>query len=135
MNTKDINIQMFQLLVEHNIRPTTIRKAIAAMLFDGEDRHVSVDDVIEMAKKANIKTSVASVYNTLNRFATAGLLSRVCVDLNRVFFDTNLSQHHHFYFEDEGRLVDIPADNLKVSGLPQLPKGRAVKSIEVMVRI
>ncbi|MBL4854810.1 MAG: transcriptional repressor [Robiginitomaculum sp.] len=133
MNTQDHNLNMSRILTEYNIRPTTIRKNIAGLLFDGTDRHVSVDDVIEMAHAANVKTSVASVYNTLNRFALAGLLRRVSVDLGRMFFDTNLSEHHHFYYENEGRLEDIPHGLIKVSGLPKLPKGRAVKSINVMV--
>ena len=79
MNTQDHNLNMSRILTEYNIRPTTIRKNIAGLLFDGTDRHVSVDDVIEMAHAANVKTSVASVYNTLNRFALAGVLRRgVC---------------------------------------------------------
>jgi Fur family transcriptional regulator, iron response regulator len=131
----DDSTYLKQLLVKHKIRPTKIRKAIAALLFDGMDKHVTVDDVIDLARRQNIETSVASVYNTLNQFASAGLLRRVTVEQARSFFDTNLSEHHHFYFEDEGRLEDIPTGSIKVAGLPKLPKGRQIKSVNVTVRI
>ena len=123
------------LLTQNAVRPTKIRQAIAGLLFDGKDKHVTVDDVIEMARKASIKTSVASVYNTLNQFTAAGLLNRVTVEQGRAFFDTNLSSHHHFYFEDEERLEDIPSGQLNISGIPDLPKGRSVKSVEVTIRV
>ncbi|MCF6275720.1 MAG: transcriptional repressor [Robiginitomaculum sp.] len=123
------------LLSKHDIRPTKIRRNIAGLLFDGSDKHVTVDDVIAMARGRQIKTSVASVYNTLNQFASAGLLRRVAVDAGRVFFDTNLNDHHHFYFEDEERLEDIPDNSIEISGLPKLPKGRKVKSVDVTIRL
>jgi len=124
-----------RLLGKHDIRPTKIRRAIAELLFDGLDKHVTVDDVIDLARSQKIKTSVASVYNTLNQFAAAGLLRRVTVEQGRAFFDTNLSDHHHFYFEDEERLEDIPDDSISISGLPKLPKGRRIKSVDVTIRL
>ncbi len=131
VDSKQIN----KLLGEHKIRPTKIRKAIAGLLFDGRDKHVSVDDVIALARARDVKTSVASVYNTLNQFAAAGLLRRIAVDGGRAFFDTNLSDHHHFYFEDEERLEDIPGNAIEISGLPKLPKGRQIKSVDVTIRL
>jgi len=133
MNSEHIHIG--QLLARHDIRSTKIRKAIAGLLFDGQDKHVSVDDVIALARSRNIKTSVASVYNTLNQFAAAGLLRRVAVDTGRAFFDTNISDHHHFYFEDEERLEDIPGNTIEIRGLPKLPKGRRIKSVGVTIRL
>ena len=124
-----------EILTQSEIRPTKIRRAIAGLLFDGKDKHVTVDDVIDLARGAGIKTSIASVYNTLNQFASAGLLRRVTVEQGRAFFDTNLSTHHHFYFEDEARLVDIPDNALNVTGLPQTPDGRPIKSVEVTIRL
>ena len=129
------SIDIKNLLAAKNIRPTKIRKAIAGLLFDGHDKHVTVDDVIDLARSQHIKTSVASVYNTLNQFASAGLLRRVTVEQGRAFFDTNLSEHHHFYFEDEERLEDIPVDAISIKGLPKLPKGRRIKSVDVTIRL
>jgi len=130
-DSKDIK----KLLGKHDIRSTKIRRAIAALLFDGVNKHVTVDDVIDLARGQKIKTSVASVYNTLNQFAAAGLLRRVTVEQGRAFFDTNLSEHHHFYYEDEERLADIPVDAIQVTGLPKLPKGRRIKSVDVTIRL
>lgn len=122
-------------MTKKGIRPTKIRKAIAGLLFDGQDKHVAVDDVIEMARIAGIKTSVASVYNTLNQFTNAGLLRQITVEQGRTFFDTNLTDHHHFYFEDEQRLEDIPCGMLNLQGVPKLPFGRRIKSVGVTIRI
>jgi len=135
MNTNDSNVDTLRMLAQRGIRPTKIRKAIAGLLFDGHDKHVTVDDVIDMARLAEVKTSVASVYNTLNQFAAAGLLRRVTVEQGKAFFDTNLTDHHHFFYEDEDRLEDIPVGSIQVSGLPKLPEGRSVKAIDVTVRI
>ncbi|HHI88872.1 MAG TPA: transcriptional repressor [Hellea balneolensis] len=133
MNQEETDFADF--LSRHGVRPTKIRKAIAGLLFDGHDKHVSVDDVIEMARASGIKSSVASVYNTLNQFAAAGLLRRLAVEQGRAFFDTNLSEHHHFYYEDEGRLEDIPLGDVRIEKLPKLPQGRRLKSVDVTIRI
>lgn len=123
------------LLQTHKIRPTKIRIAIADLLFDGHDKHVCVEDVIDMTRAAQIKTSIASVYNTLNQFSSAGLVRRVQVEPGRIFFDTNLSDHHHFFYEDEGRLEDIPADGLPLRDLPAIPTGHDLASVSVLIRL
>lgn len=135
MDAQTAHLQMKNFLVEHKVRPTKIRMNIAGLLFDGVDKHVTVENVIDLARNANIKTSVASVYNTLNQFASAGMLRRVSIVQGKAFFDTNLSDHHHFFYVDEETLEDIPAGNITIEGLPKLPKGRSVKSIDVTVRI
>ncbi|MEE9272901.1 MAG: Fur family transcriptional regulator [Robiginitomaculum sp.] len=124
-----------KLLRQKNIRPTKIRKAIVGLLFDGADKHVTAYDVIDMARQSHIKTSIASVYNTLNQFAAAGLLRKVTVKQGKVFFDTNLSEHHHLYFENENQLEDIPVGTIQITGLPELPQGQRIKAIDVTVRI
>ncbi len=135
MGNTESNQNVKSYLQNSGIRPTKIRLSIAGLLFDGTDKHVTVDNVIEMARLSKIKTSVASVYNTLNQFAAAGLLRRVTVEQGKAFFDTNLSEHHHFFYEDEDRLEDIPMGAIQVEGLPDLPAGRSIKAIEVTVRI
>lgn len=131
MNTDTTKI----LLANKGIRPTKIRKAIAELLFDGQDKHVTVDDVIALARTARIKTSIASVYNTLNHFASAGLLRRITIEQGKAFFDTNLSDHHHFFYENEERLEDIPPNAIKLTGLDELLDGQKVKHIDVTIRI
>lgn len=117
------------------MRPTKIRLEIGALLFDGHDKHVCADDVIALCAGAGVKASVASVYNTLNQFVCAGLLRRVTVDQAKTYFDTNLTRHHHFYYEDEDRLEDIALADVVLAELPTPPDGRKIKSVEVTIRV
>ena len=80
------------------LRATPKRIAIGALLFDGLDRHVTADDVAAMARKAGVRVSLATVYNTLNQFVAAGLMKRITLDTDRTYFDTNVSDHHHLFF-------------------------------------
>ena len=84
---------------------------------------------------ARVLVSVATVYNTLNQFTAAGLLREVAIEGDRSFFDTNTSNHFHFYHEKEGRLFDIGTDNLEIKGLPSAPEGTEIDRIDVIVRL
>lgn len=117
------------------LRATPKRIAIGGLLFDGCDRHVTADDVAIMARKAGVRVSLATVYNTLNQFVTAGLMKRITLDTDRTYFDTNISEHHHLFFEENGVLHDIPGDSIRVEGLPEIPKGSKVRAVEVIVRM
>ena len=79
--------------------------------------------------------SLATVYNTLNQFTTAGLLREVAIEGHKTYFDTNTSNHYHYYIEHEGRLTDIPSDEVRVVGLPAAPDGMHVKRVDVIVRL
>jgi Fur family iron response transcriptional regulator len=117
------------------LRATPKRLAIGGLLFDGQDRHVTADDVAAMARKAGVRVSLATVYNTLNQFVTAGLMKRITLDTDRTYFDTNVSDHHHLFFEQNGLLHDIPGDSIRVEGLPEIPSGSKISSVEVIVRM
>ena len=117
------------------LRATPKRIAIGGLLFDGRDRHVTADDVAVMARKSGIRVSLATVYNTLNQFVSAGLMKRITLDTDRTYFDTNVSDHHHLFFEENGVLHDIPGDSIRVEGLPEIPTGSKVRSVEVIVRM
>jgi Fur family transcriptional regulator, iron response regulator len=117
------------------LRATPKRIAIGALLLDGQDRHITADDVAALARKAGVRVSLATVYNTLNQFVAAGLLKRVTLDGDRTWFDTNTSNHHHLYFEDKGRLQDVPGDTVRVEGLPAFPEGAEIRAVEVIVRM
>jgi len=117
------------------LRATPKRIAIGALLFDGLDRHVTADDVAAMARKAGVRVSLATVYNTLNQFVAAGLMKRITLDTDRTYFDTNVSDHHHLFFEENGVLHDIPGDSIRVEGLPAAPAGAKVRAVEVIVRM
>jgi len=79
--------------------------------------------------------SLATVYNTLNQFTTAGLLREVAIEGHKTYFDTNTSNHYHYYIEHEGRLTDIPSEDVKVVGLPDAPEGMHIKRVDVIVRL
>ena len=117
------------------LRPTRQRLALAGLLFGVGDRHVSAESLHAEALKARAGVSLATVYNTLNQFTQAGLLREVAIEGSRSYFDTNVSNHIHFFLEDEERLVDIPVADLDIKGLPQAPSGREISRIDVIIRL
>jgi len=117
------------------LRPTRQRLALARLLFDGRDRHVTAEMLHAEAAEASIRVSLATVYNTLHQFTGAGLLREVVVEPGRSYFDTNISDHHHFYDEDVGLLQDIPGDEVTIANLPRPPQGSAVSRVDVIVRV
>ena len=117
------------------LRPTRQRVALGDLLFAKGDRHVSAEMLYEEALRAREPLSLATVYNTLRQFSEAGLLRQVSVSGPKTFFDTNVSEHHHFYNEDDETVVDIPGSEIQVTGLPMAPEGMVVSSVEVIVRL
>jgi Fur family iron response transcriptional regulator len=127
--------KLVQRLRAAGLRPTRQRLALARLLFAKGDRHVTADELHAEAEADGVGVSLATVYNTLNQFTAAGLLREVAVEAGRAYFDTNTSDHHHFFFEDGGRLVDIPAAGLSIAGVPTAPSGTEVSRVDVIVRL
>ncbi|MCO5090802.1 iron response transcriptional regulator IrrA [Bosea sp. (in: a-proteobacteria)] len=117
------------------LRPTRQRMALGWLLFAKGDRHVSAEMLYEEALRAREPLSLATVYNTLRQFSEAGLLRQVSVSGPKTFFDTNVSEHHHFYNEDDETVTDIPGSMIQVAGLPAAPEGMVIASVEVIVRL
>lgn len=117
------------------LRPTRQRVALAELLLGGQHRHVSAEQLHLEAKDAHVNVSLATVYNTLHQFQEAGLLREVAVDASRSYFDTDTSDHHHFYIEDEQRVIDIPENSIVLQGLPEAPRGMMVTHVDVIVRV
>jgi Fur family iron response transcriptional regulator len=117
------------------LRPTRQRLSLARLLFGNGDRHITAEQLHSEARAAAIPVSLATVYNTLHQFTQAGLLREVVVEPGRSYFDTNTTDHHHFFCESTGALDDIPAGNLVVRGLPRPPKGTAIRRVDIIVRI
>jgi Fur family transcriptional regulator, iron response regulator len=117
------------------LRPTRQRVALATLLFGEGQRHVTAEELHDEALRCRLPVSLATVYNTLNQFTDAGLLREVAIEGQRSYFDTNTSNHFHFYLESERKLFDIPGGDLQVSGLPELPPGTRVRRVDVIVRL
>jgi Fur family iron response transcriptional regulator len=118
-----------------NLRPTRQRLALAELLFARGDRHVTAESLHEEAVRAGVPVSLATIYNTMHQFTQSGLLREVTVDGSRIYFDTNIGNHHHFYCEDDGSLMDIDGDAIEVAGVPRPPSGSEVDRVDVIVRL
>jgi Fur family transcriptional regulator, iron response regulator len=117
------------------LRPTRQRMALGWILFAKGDRHVTAEMLYAEANHAKVPVSLATVYNTLNQFTDVGLLRQVAVDGSKAYFDTNNSEHHHFFIEDKNDLIDIPSSNVVVDKKPVPPEGYEIARIDVVVRL
>jgi len=123
-------------LATANLRPTRQRVALASLLVgDGKNRHVTAESLHLASQQAGETVSLATVYNTLRAFCDAGLVQEVTVDGSKSYFDTRTDDHPHFYWEDEGRLTDAPADKLEIRQLPDAPDGTEIAKVDVVIRL
>ena len=134
-SAKSLTAQTTARLRQAGLRPTRQRVELAGLLFDDCDRHVTAESLHDEITKAGVKVSLATVYNTLHQFTEAGLLRQLAVDGSKAYFDTNPTEHHHFFLEDEGELVDMPSAGVSVGDLPAPPPGMEVAGVEVIVRL
>jgi Fur family transcriptional regulator, iron response regulator len=124
-----------KLLRGAGLRPTRQRVALAHLLFASGDRHVTAETLHEEAQARKVPVSLATVYNTLHQFTEAGLLREVAVEGAKTYFDTNTSNHYHFFFEHSGRLLDISTGAIRIEGLPEAPEGMTISRVDVLVRL
>jgi Fur family iron response transcriptional regulator len=89
----------------------------------------------EEATKARVPVSLATVYNSLHQFTDVGLLRQIAVDGSKTYFDTNVSDHHHYFIEDRNELVDIPSVDMGLDALPSVPEGYEISRVDVVVRL
>ena len=123
-------------LATKGLRPTRQRVTLAALLVgDGQHRHVTAESLFDAAKTQGEAVSLATVYNTLRAFCDAGLMQEVTVDGSKSYFDTNTHDHPHFYWEDDAKLTDAPADQLVISQIPDAPDGAEIASVDVVIRL
>ena len=128
-------VTIARLLEGAGLRPTRQRVALATLLFGSGDRHVNAEMLHEEAVRSGVRVSLATVYNTLHQFVRAGLLREIAIGGQRAYFDTNTSNHNHFFVEAEGRLVDIAGNAIRVDGLPEPPPHLKISHIDVVVRL
>jgi len=117
------------------VTPTNQRVEIAQILF-ARPQHLSAEQILKMVNDESSSTaSKATIYNTLGLFAKKGLVKEVIIDPSKVFYDSNVSKHFHFFNTDTGVLTDIPVDAINIDKLPELPEGTVSSGLEVIVRI
>lgn len=126
---------ILQQLKAVGLRPTRQRLSLAKLLFEAGDRHVTAEQLHQEAETARVRVSLATVYNTLHQFTAAGMLREVVVEPGRSYFDTNTTDHHHFYLARDGGLMDIPGDSVALAQLPAPPAGTKISRVEVIVRL
>ncbi len=117
------------------LRPTRQRMALGWILFAKGDRHLTAEMLYEEATKAQVPVSLATVYNALHQFTDVGLLRQVAVDGSKTYFDTNVSDHHHFFVEGENALVDIPNAEVMLDKMPARAGRLRGARVDVVVRL
>jgi len=122
------------LLRAHGITPTAQRVRVGQVLF-ARDQHLTADEVLTQLRDGGARVSKATVYNTLNLFASKGLVRELNLDASRSSFDSNTSPHFHFRVEGTGELIDVPPDEIEFSRLPALPAGTEAAGVEVVIRV
>lgn len=123
-------------LAQGGMRPTRQRLSLASLLVgDGQDRHVTAESLYAASLQSGEPVSLATVYNTLRAFCAANLISEIVVDGAKVYFDTRVDDHPHFYWEDTAELTDAPAGELQISELPTPPDGTQISRVDVVIRL
>ncbi|MBB5073891.1 Fur family iron response transcriptional regulator [Bartonella callosciuri] len=125
-------------LRQNGLRPTRQRLELANMIFSHGNRHIAAEELYEEAVRAGVPVSLATVYNTLHQFTEAGLLRIIAVEGTKTWFDTNTSDHYHFYIEGENRILDIPCNSEEapiIGNLPKPPEGMEISHVDLIVRL
>ena len=117
----------------NDISPTHQRVEIARVLFERQE-HFTADQILGSVNARHAEVSKATVYNTLKLFVEKKLIRELIIDPTRVVYDPNTTPHHHFYDTVSGSLTDIPADQVRVMGLPPLPPGMIADGVDIIVR-
>ena len=107
---------------------------LAKLLFDGTRRHVTAEMLHNEVLRSQKKVSLATIYNTLHLFTKLGLLREIIVASDCSYFDTNTTNHHHFYREDTRELIDIDESDIQIGHLPKPPQGSQITRVDMVVR-
>ncbi len=123
------------LLEKYGLRATRQRLGLAKLLFSKGDRHVTADALAAEANSVRISASLATVYNVLNLFAQVGLVRGLPIEGSKTIFDTNTTDHGHFYFEETGDIADITMQGVDLAGEIEPPEGYEISRVDVVVRL
>ena len=130
-------IDILKKLRTSGLRPTKQRVEIAKFLFLRDKTfHFTVESLNKLLeKKTSNKFALATIYNTVHAFKSAGHLSEVEVRGKKTYFDTNVSNHHHFYDSENSELIDIDSNDVVIQKIPKAPNGKKIKNIEVFINL
>ena len=123
-----------EILRSKSLKLTKQRLLVASYLFDGHNKHITAEDLFKKLNKSKSKISLATTYNILHEFYKHKLINKLSINSDKIYFDTNMSSHHHFYSKEDKMLFDV-SNNLKINGLPNPPKGKKIEKIEVLVHL
>ena len=135
MKTNSHVKKALEMLQNSPLKLTSQRINLIKTLFKDGNQHFSAEDVYNKVRNTGLRISLATIYNCLNQFTTHGILKMVKASSDKVYFDTNLEPHHHFFCKSSGELTDINAKNVYISKLPKIPNSKKLNSIEVIVNI
>ena len=131
------NNEFTKKLRQSGLRPTRQRLKICEALFQsGKTFHFTVNDLKKIIEgKLSENISLATVYNTVHAFKKKGYLKEISISGDKSYFDTNTSSHHHFFDLKNNELVDIHTDQIELKNIPNPPKGKSIKNIDVVINI
>ena len=124
-----------KMLRKTPLKGTSQRLTLLKIIFKDGDAHYTAEDILKKVQEKSLNISLATIYNTLNSFKDFGLLRAIKTSSDRIFFDTNISHHHHFYCQDTDKLIDINSSKIVISKLPSLPQGKKISSVNVVVNL
>tara|TARA_B100001057_G_scaffold401811_1_gene413439 strand:- start:329 stop:727 length:399 start_codon:yes stop_codon:yes gene_type:complete len=130
-------VKYIEKLRNSGLRPTKQRLQICQVLFNSKKTfHFTINDLKKkIEKEININISLATIYNTVHAFENKGYLKQIPINSNQTYFDTNVSDHHHFYDLNEGRLIDLENSDVGPINIKKKINGKKIKSVEVLVKL
>ena len=122
------------LINNAGLKLTKQRKRIAKELFGQKDQHVTAEMLFSDINK-DFKISLATIYNTVHAFKSKGYLKEISINSDKSYYDTNVSDHHHFFDESTNELIDLHNNDLENVRIKKNIPGKKIKSVEVLVKI